>query len=98
MIIRVVGQGQYEVDEGLMDRLDALDREAMEALERDDEESLDRALDEMGRLVREEGKRLPDDALSASDVVIPPSDLTLEETRKLVSEAGFLPDPVRPAA
>ncbi len=94
MIVRVVGQGQYEVDEGLIERLDALDREAMEALERDDEESLDRSLDTMGTLVREEGTRLPDDTLSPSDIVIPPSDLTLEETRKLVSEQGFLPDPV----
>jgi hypothetical protein len=98
MIVRVVGQGQFEVDDGLMERLDALDREAMEALDRGDEESLDRALDEMARLVREEGTALPDDALAPSDVVIPPSDLTLEETRKLVSEQGFLPDPIRAEA
>ncbi len=94
MIVRVVGQGQFEVDDGLMERLDALDREAMDALGRDDEESLDRSLDEMSRLVRAEGRSLPDDALSASDIVIPPSDLTLAETRKLVSDQGFLPDPV----
>ena len=94
MIVRVVGQGQFEVDEGLMERLNALDRQALEALERDDEEDLDRALDEMSILVQEQGRRLADDELSSSDVVIPPSDLTLEETRKLVSEQGFLPDPV----
>ncbi|MBD0330202.1 MAG: hypothetical protein ICV64_08880 [Thermoleophilia bacterium] len=94
MIVRVVGDGQYEVDDGLMERLNELDREALDALGRDDEASLDRALDEMAAAVRERGTRLPDDALSPSEVVIPPSDLTLEETRKLVSEQGFLPDPV----
>jgi hypothetical protein len=94
MIVRVVGQGQYEVDEGLMERLNELDRQALEALGLDDEESLDRSLDEMAVLVREQGRRLPDDALSPSAVVIPPSDLTLEETRRLVSEQGFLPDPI----
>ena len=94
MIVRVVGQGQYEVDDSLMERLNELDREAVAALEREDEESLDRTLDQMGALVRERGAQLPDDALSPSDVVIPPSDLTLEETRKLLSEEGFLPDPV----
>ena len=94
MIVRVVGHGQYEVEEGLMERLNALDQQAVEALDRDDEEDLDRALDEMSSVVREEGRRLPDETLSASDIVIPPSDLTLEETRKLLTEQGFLPDPV----
>ena len=47
----------------------------------------------MGRIVREEGTKLSLDALSPSDVVIPPSDLTLEETRRLVSTEGFIPDP-----
>ena len=98
MIVRVVGEGQYEASEGLMERLNALDRQAMDALEREDETELDRCLDEMGTLVRQEGTRLEDDALAASDVVIPPSDLTLEETQKLVSQEGFLPDPPTPGS
>jgi hypothetical protein len=53
----------------------------------------------MGKLVREQGTRLPEDALSPSDAVIPPSDLTLEETRKLVSGQGLIPDlPGTPAS
>ena len=39
-----------------------------------------------------EGERLADDDLSASDVVIPPSDLTLEETKRLFSDEGLIPD------
>ena len=93
MIVRVLGEGQYEVDDGLMGRLEALDRQALAALDRNEEGELDRSLDEMGGLVRREGKRLPDDVIAASDIVIPPSDLTLEETRKLVSGQGFIPDP-----
>ncbi len=94
MIVRVVGHGQYEVAQELVDRLNALDEEAVQALQRDDEGRLDEALEAMSALVREQGTRLPDDALSPSEIVIPPSDLTLEETRKLLSEQGFLPDPI----
>ena len=94
MIVRVIGEGQYEVEDALMERLNALDREAVDALERNDEQSLDRSLDAMSTLVQEQGRRLPDEELTVSQIVIPPSDLTLEETRKLVSEQGFLPDPV----
>ena len=43
-------------------------------------------------LVRGRGERLSDDDLSASDVVIPPSDLTLEETKQLFSDDGLVPD------
>jgi hypothetical protein len=94
MIVRVIGQGQYEVDAGLIARLNELDQQAMQALDREDEAELDGYLDEMGRLVREEGTRLADEVLTPSDIVIPPSDLTLEETRRLVTEQGFLPDPM----
>jgi hypothetical protein len=42
--------------------------------------------------VQAEGERLADDDLSASDVVIPPSDLTLEETQRLFSDDGLIPN------
>ena len=49
-------------------------------------------LGEMWDLVRVRGEQLPDADLSASDVMVPPTDLTLEETKKLFSEDGLVPD------
>jgi hypothetical protein len=46
----------------------------------------------MWRLVQAQGARLADDELASSDVIIPPSDLTLEETRMLFAEHGLVPD------
>ncbi len=92
MIVRIMGEGQYRVDDAIAERLNELDDRAMEALDRQDEAELDRYLDEMAELVRSEGSRLPDDDLSPSDAVVPPSDLTLAETAKLLSEEGFIPD------
>jgi hypothetical protein len=92
VIVRLMGEGQYRVDDSLHERLNALDDQATAALEASDEAELDRRLEEMFALVRAEGERLPDDDLSASDVIIPPSDLTLEETRELVSHEGLIPD------
>ena len=93
MIVRLMGGGgQYRVDDSLMDRLNELDEQAVAALERGDEEELDARLDEMADLVQSKGEPLPEDNLAASDVVIPPSDLTLEETRRLLSEDGLIPD------
>ena len=92
MIVRLMGEGQYSVDDGLREQLNDLDERAQGALEADDEAALDDMLDQMWQLVRSRGERLTDDDLSASDVIIPPSDLTLEETRKLFSDDGLVPD------
>jgi hypothetical protein len=93
VIVRLMGgDGQYRVDDSLLERLNELDDQAVAALERNDEAELDAKLDEMADLVRSGGEALPEDDLSASDVVIPPSDLTLEETRRLLSDDGLIPD------
>lgn len=92
MIVRLMGEGQYRIDDELRGQLNELDDRALSALEAEDEGSLDGVLDEMWQLVRERGERLADDDLSASDLVIPPSDLTLEETKQLFSEDGLVPD------
>jgi hypothetical protein len=92
MIVRLMGEGQYRIDDGAREQLNELDDRALAALEQDDEPALDGMLDEMWQIVRDRGERLADEDLSPSDLVIPPSDLTLEETRKLFSEEGLVPD------
>jgi hypothetical protein len=92
MIVRLMGEGQYRVSDDLRERLNALDDEAMTALDADDEGELDAKLDAMWQLVQSEGERLPDESLETSDVLVPPSDLTLAETRKLFSDEGLIPD------
>jgi hypothetical protein len=92
MIVRLMNEGQFRVDDGLRTRLNELDEKAGAALERDDEEALDAHLEQMWDLVRREGEELPADSLETSDVLIPPADLTLEETRALFTEGGLIPD------
>ena len=92
MIVRLMGEGQFQASDDLLGRLNALDDQAQAAVDAGNEPELDRVLDEMWQLVQSEGERLADDDLSASDVVIPPSDLTLEETKRLFSDEGLIPD------
>ncbi len=92
MIVRLMGEGQWRIDDGVRERLNALDEEAIAALDANDEAELDRTLERMWELVKRDGERLADDDLSPSDVLIPPADLTLEETRELVESDGLIPD------
>jgi hypothetical protein len=92
MIVRLSGEGQYRVPDDVVQQLNELDDRAQAAVDAEDEPELDRRLDEMWELVRREGKALADDDLSPSDFIIPPSDLTLEETKRLFSAEGLIPD------
>jgi hypothetical protein len=96
VIVRLMGEGQYRIDEELRAQLNELDDRAQAAIDANDEPELDGKIDEMWQLVQERGERLADDELESSDLIIPPSDLTLDETRRLFSDEGLIPDlPVR---
>ena len=92
MIVRLMNEGQYRIDDGIRERLNEIDERALKALEDDNEEELDMLLGRMWDLVQTEGERVPDAELVTSDLLIPPPDLTLEETRKLFSDDGLIPD------
>ena len=92
MIVRLMTEGQYRVAEGLTERLNELDNRAIAALDSDDEKELSARLGEMWSLVQKEGERLSDDEIEPSDVIIPPSDLSLEEARQLFHGDGLIPD------
>jgi hypothetical protein len=92
MIVRIMGEGQWRIDDNLRGRLNELDEKALEALRREDEAELDGYLEQMAELVRSQGEPLPADDLSPSDIIIPPPDLTLEETRELFEGEGLIPD------
>jgi hypothetical protein len=92
VIVRLMGEGQFRVDDDLLSKLNDLDDKAQAAADAGDEPELDRVLDEMWSLVQADGERLADDDLHPSDVLIPPSDLTLEETQRLFSDQGLIPD------
>ena len=92
MIIRLMGEGQYRVDDSLLAQLNELDDRATAAAEAGDEATLDQTLEEMFALVKRDGTPLGDDELLPSDALVPPSDLTLEETKQLLTDEGFIPD------
>lgn len=91
MIVRVMGEGQWRVDDSLAPQLEELDAETEHAVERGDAEGLQAALHALAELVRS-GERLPDDHLGSSDAIVPPTDLTLEEARLIIHDANLIPD------
>jgi hypothetical protein len=92
VIVRLLGEGQFRVDDALIARLNELDDDIARAVETGDEQALWTGLQALAETVRASGKRLSDDELTPSDAVIPPEDLTLDEARELLADDGFIPD------
>lgn len=87
-----MGEGQFRVDDECAQAMNERDNAAVSALEAGDEETFRTRLRELAQLVRDRGTALADDDLSASDVIVPPDDLSLEEARELFSGDGLIPD------
>jgi hypothetical protein len=92
VIVRLMGEGQYRLDDGARERLNEIDNRVTEAVEAGDESAFRQRLTELANVVRREGERLPDDDLSASDLIVPPNDLTMDEAKQLFAGEGLIPD------
>jgi chromosome condensin MukBEF complex kleisin-like MukF subunit len=92
VIVRVMHEGQYQISDEVYEQLNEIDNRALAALEEGDEAALRARLKELAELVRSQGERLDDAHLGASDAIVPPDDLTLEEARQLFHEDGLIPD------
>jgi hypothetical protein len=92
VIVRVAGEGQYEVPDGVAERLNALDNDAVAAVEAGDEARFHELFEQLHQLVRSDCAPLPDDELAVSEVIIPPHDLTFEEAKVEFTGEGLIPD------
>jgi len=92
VIVRLMGEGQWRVDDDLAGRLQELDDEVGRAVDAGDEAALQAGLRALADQVRGAGTKLDDAELLPSDAVVPPVDLTLDEARELVHGEGLIPD------
>jgi hypothetical protein len=93
MIVRISGEGQYELDDAHHAKLDELDDAAVAAVDRDDEDGFHTSFEELLKLVRTEGTAIGDDDLRPSDVILPPADLSFVEAGEDFTGEGLVPDP-----
>lgn len=92
MIVRISTEGQFEVEEGSIAKLNELDNRCVEAVEAGDEAAFHATYDEMLALVRDHGTELSDDDLHESALILPPPDLTFEEAGEQFTGDGLIPD------
>lgn len=91
MILRILGEGQYELNDDALGELNELDDRLIAAVETGDEQAFRPALVRLQERVRTLGRPLPYEEIRPSDLVLPPHDVSLEEMRELLGEEGLIP-------
>jgi hypothetical protein len=91
MIVRILGEGQFDVPDEDIAGLNVLDDKLQQAIEASDETSFRAALTDLLNRVREIGRAVPVEELVSSKLILPGPDASLEEVRDLLSDDGLIP-------
>ena len=91
MIVRISGEGQFDLPEDHVDELNRLDNDLTKAVDAGDEAQFTTALEALLTSVRSAGQELPDDWLGPSDLVLPSPDATIHEVREVLGDEGLIP-------
>jgi PspAA-like protein len=91
MIVRILGEGQFEVDDAATVDLNVLDDALEAAVNAGDEQALGPALNALLDKVRGIGSPLPADTLAPSDLILPYAGASLDEVRRMLKDDGLIP-------
>lgn len=92
MIVRLMGEGQWRVDDPAADELNAIDALLDADVRAGDAGEFEAHLVAMHGLVKTKGAPVPEHELVPSDALVPPVGITLEELRELLGDEGLIPD------
>ena len=91
MIVRILGEGQYDVSDEAITRLNDLDSTVEKSVEAGNVDAFTAALHALLEGVRTVGVPHPADSLDESDLILPPPDATIHEVRELLGDDGLIP-------
>jgi hypothetical protein len=91
VIVRILGEGQYDVAEDALERLNQYDSAVEAAVETDDPKAFAAALTRLLEGVRTLGVPHEVESLDESDLILPPADASIDEVRALLSDDGLIP-------
>ncbi|MDI2131165.1 PspA-associated protein PspAA [Yinghuangia seranimata] len=91
MIVRIMGEGQFDVADDRLGALDLFDDRIEAALAAGDEAAFRVALTGLLDKVRELGGAVPVEVLEPSGLILPAADAHVDEVRALLKDGGLIP-------
>jgi hypothetical protein len=91
VIVRILGEGQYDVSDEAVAALNDLDARVEASVDAGDEEAFQTALTSLLDGVRAQGTAREPGSLDPSDLILPMADASLTEVRDMLSGDGLIP-------
>lgn len=90
MIIRILGEGQFLLDDALLEKLNAIDNQIVDHVSKGDKAGFASDLEGLIAAVKDHGKPLDPAEIRPSDLIIPGSDMSIEEAKSVFSGEGLI--------
>lgn len=92
MIVRIMGDNQYRIEDGHQAEISKLDNDLYAAIKAEDSTRFTTLLAQLTAFVREKGSVVPDEELVPSDLMVPAADMTMAEARDTIENDDFAED------
>jgi hypothetical protein len=92
-VIRILGHGQFSVDSETLRKLNSIDSSIVRGFEKEDltDEEFRMKIEELEEIITKKGKLLDPKMIVSSDIILPGTDLTIEEASKIFHGEGIIP-------
>jgi len=90
MIIRILGEGQFRLDDSLLDRVNKIDNQIVNHVSLGNKVEYAKDLANLISTVKELAEPLDPVEIMPSDIIVPPSDLSFEEAKQVFCGEGLI--------
>ncbi len=90
MIIRILGGGQFRLDDNQVNELNKIDNQIVDHVQKGKQAEYRQDLARLISTVKEFGKPINPVEIMPSDIIIPPEDLSFEEARNVFCNDGLI--------
>lgn len=93
-IVRIMGHGQFRVDNKILKKLNEIDNSIVQLVSNDRSDDIEfrKRLTEFTDIVETNGERLEPTEIVQSDIILPSPDLSIEEAKRLFKGDGVVPE------
>ena len=94
-VVRIMGRGQFKVNKETIRDINKVDNTIVEILQNEnkaDDHEFKTKITNLVQTIISKGQKLDDKELVESDVIVPDSDISLEEAKKVFKGEGIIPD------
>jgi hypothetical protein len=85
-----MGDGQYKIDSCILNGLSTIDNRVVNHVSKGDRKAYKEDLSKLIARIKEKGEPLDPTFLGASDIIVPPEDLSFEEASNIFSGQGLI--------